>query len=160
MVENNKLKRLLNHRCVCVRVHGSRGSGGKAIHSLMIGRLTGKNTGPPIASDEPGTHHRSELISMCAGEKQRLLKEVCPSQLENSCDNVSPLELQALNIYNSDSWSSILFRKTCASSAQHSSTPLPTVSRIRMRMLKKGEGIRTGLVYLSRMLSLLGRFDF
>lgn len=106
MVENSKQKRLLHHRCVCVCVHGNHGSGGKAIHSLMIGRLTGKNTAPPIASDEPGTHHHSELISMCAGEKRGLLKEVCP-QLENSCDNVSPLELRALNLSNGDSWSSI-----------------------------------------------------
>lgn len=102
MVENNKLKRLLNHRCVCVRVHGSHGSGGKAVHSLMIGQLTGKNTGPPIASDEPGTHHHSELISMCAGEKKRLLKEVRP-QLENSCDNVFHFKLQALDLSNGDS---------------------------------------------------------
>lgn len=102
MGENNKLKRRLNHRCVCVRVHGSHGSGGKAIHSLMIGRLTGKNTGPPVAFDEPGTHHHSELISVCAGEKKRLFKGVCPSRLENSCHYVSPLELRALNLSNSD----------------------------------------------------------
>lgn len=83
MVENNKLKRLLNHRCVCLHVHASHGSGGKAIHSLMIGWLTEKNTGPSIASDEPGTHHHSELISVCAGERKKLLKEVCPPHLEN-----------------------------------------------------------------------------
>lgn len=46
MVGNNRQKMLLIHRCVRVRVRGSHGSGGKAIHSLMIGRLTEKNTGP------------------------------------------------------------------------------------------------------------------
>lgn len=46
MVGNNRPRRLLTRRCVRVRARGSPGSGGKAIHSLMMGRLTEKNTGP------------------------------------------------------------------------------------------------------------------